>query len=247
MLDLQRLPRTNRKPVIHLREITVGRDVQTPGRELVLPPGTHHVELQFDAVELSSPEKIRLQYRLDRVDHEWLDTGPTGRAVYSNIPAGTHAFHMRACNRDGIWDRDGTVYSITQESYFYETGLFQLGTATAGCLLLIGFLPPASPPSGCPAECTPGRALQREDAHRSRAARHAVAEFSGVDAPVPSGSRRTPGPAGRSSKTLENALDEAARAITEGRDAVQGLRSSTGRNERPCPGDLLSGKGACER
>ena len=28
-------------------------------------------------------------------------------------------------------------------------------------------------------------------------------------------------------KTLEAALDEAAQAITEGRDAVQGLRSST--------------------
>ena len=68
MLDLPRLPRTNRKPVIYLREITVGRNVQSPGHELVLPQGTHHVELNFDAIEISSPEKIRLQYRLDSVD-----------------------------------------------------------------------------------------------------------------------------------------------------------------------------------
>jgi signal transduction histidine kinase len=139
MLDLPYLPRTNRKPAIHMEEVTVGRNVQPPGRELVLPPGTHHVELHFDAIEISSPEKIRLQYRLDSVDSEWLDTGHPAHAIYSNIPAGRHAFHVRACNRDGIWDRAGMVYTITQQPYFYETVSFKLATAAAGCLLLAGF------------------------------------------------------------------------------------------------------------
>jgi signal transduction histidine kinase/ligand-binding sensor domain-containing protein len=139
MLDLPRLPRTNRKPVIYLREITVGRNVQPPGHELVLPPGTHHVELHFDAIEISSPEKIRLQYRLDSVDSEWLDTGHPAHAIYSNIPAGTHAFHVRATNRDGIWDRAGMVYPVMQQPYFYETLWFRLGAVTAGFLLLAGF------------------------------------------------------------------------------------------------------------
>jgi len=138
MLDLPRLPRTNRKPVIYLREITVGRNVQSPGHELVLPQGTHHMELNFDAIEISSPEKIRLQYRLDGVDSEWLDAGHPAHAIYSNIPAGRHAFHVRACNRDGIWDRVGTGYPITQQPYIYETAWFQLATGTGGVLLLVG-------------------------------------------------------------------------------------------------------------
>ena len=75
MLDLPHLPRTNRKPAIYIEEVAVGRNIQPPGHELVLPPGTHHVELHFDAIELSSPEKILLQYRLDSVDSEWLDNG----------------------------------------------------------------------------------------------------------------------------------------------------------------------------
>src|ERR1700719_1918753 len=41
MLDLPHLPRTNRKPAIYMEEVTVGRNVQLPGHELVLPPGTH--------------------------------------------------------------------------------------------------------------------------------------------------------------------------------------------------------------
>jgi signal transduction histidine kinase len=138
MLDLPRLPRTDRKPAIYMEEVTVGRNRQFPGHELVLPPGTHHVELDFDAVEISSPEKIHLQYRLDNsVDSEWLDTGHPAHAIYSNIPAGTHAFHVRACNRDGIWYRAGmTVYTITQQPYLYETAWFRIAAILAGCLLL---------------------------------------------------------------------------------------------------------------
>jgi DNA-directed RNA polymerase subunit RPC12/RpoP len=85
MLDLPHLPRTNRKPAIYMEEVAVGRNVQPPGHELVLPPGTHHVELHFDAIEISSPEKVHLQYRLDNVDSEWLDAGTPAHAIYLSV------------------------------------------------------------------------------------------------------------------------------------------------------------------
>ena len=138
MLDLPRLPRTERQPTIYMEEVTIGRNQPLPGRQLVLPPGTHHVDFHFDAVEISSPEKIKLQYRLDSVDSEWLDAGPDAHAVYSDIPAGAHAFHVRACNRDGIWDRVGAVFLITQQPYFYQTTWFVFAAITTGLLLLGG-------------------------------------------------------------------------------------------------------------
>jgi signal transduction histidine kinase/ligand-binding sensor domain-containing protein len=138
MMDLPRLPRTARKPSIYVEEVTVGRNTQFPGRALVLPPGTHHVELQFDAIEISSPEKSRLQYRLDDEDSEWLDAPHPARATYSNIRPGAHAFHIRASNRDGIWDRAGTVYMITQLPYFYQTRVFQFGSGALLIVLLAG-------------------------------------------------------------------------------------------------------------
>src|SRR5262249_52012408 len=138
MLDLPHLPRTNRKTPIYIEEITVGRNKQPPGQELVLPPGTHHLELPFNAIELSSPEKIRMQFRLDSVDTEWLDAPNPPQAIYTNMPPGKHAFHIRACNRDGIWDRIGVVYYITQLPYFYETGWFRAVMVMAGLVLLWG-------------------------------------------------------------------------------------------------------------
>ena len=138
MIDLNRLRRTDRKPAIHMEEFTVGRNQQLPGEELVLPAGTSHTELRFNAVEITSPEKIRLQYRLDGVDSEWLDAEAPGHAVYSTIPPGTHAFHVRACNRDGIWDRTGMVYLIIQKPFFYQTTWFRVAMIVTGLLLVLG-------------------------------------------------------------------------------------------------------------
>jgi len=139
MLDVPRLPKNDDKPLIYMKEFTVGRNQQVlPGKELVLAAGTSHVELHFDAVEITSPEKIRLQYRMDGVDSEWLDVTPPGHSVYSTIPPGTHAFHVRACDRDGIWDRTGLVYLVIQKPFFYQTTWFRLAVIATVLLMVVG-------------------------------------------------------------------------------------------------------------
>jgi signal transduction histidine kinase len=138
MLDIKRLLNDAAKPPIFIEKITVGREEQTVGRELVLPPGTHHVELQFDSISLAWPGKIRFQYRMENVDPVWLDADNLRTAVYTNIPIGKHAFHIRACNSNGVWDRSGMVFDVTQEPHFYETLWFQLAVSTALVLILIG-------------------------------------------------------------------------------------------------------------
>ena len=134
-LDGMQFRRTIRKPDIYMEDIDVGRTKAPPGRELVLPPGTYHVEFHFTAVDLVSAEKIRLQYRLDGVDPLWLDADSARTAIYNSIPVGAHSFHMRACNRDGVWDRDGIVYSVIQQPFLYETTWFRISA-----LALIGLV-----------------------------------------------------------------------------------------------------------
>jgi signal transduction histidine kinase/ligand-binding sensor domain-containing protein len=138
MLESSQLRRNDRKPAIYIERIVIGKTPQPPGRELVLPAGTHHVELHFDSIDLASPESIRMQYRLDDVDREWLDADSAAVAIYSGLPIGSHAFHLRACNSDGVWDRTGVVYNIIQQPFFYETGLFHLAAVALLALLLAG-------------------------------------------------------------------------------------------------------------
>ncbi len=137
MLDTRRSPRTTDPPTIYVREVTVGRETQPAPGELSLPPGTSHVEVDFAAVEISSPEKIRMQYKLDGVDSQWLDARPDPRAIYSGLPVGRRALRIRACNRHGIWDRSGVVYVISQQPHFYQTRWF-LAVAIGIGLLVVG-------------------------------------------------------------------------------------------------------------
>ncbi len=51
--------------LIYVTGVRVGREFSRPGHSLVLPAGTNHVEIEFEAVDISAPEKIHLQYRLD--------------------------------------------------------------------------------------------------------------------------------------------------------------------------------------
>ncbi|HEX2268743.1 MAG TPA: two-component regulator propeller domain-containing protein, partial [Pyrinomonadaceae bacterium] len=137
MFDLRRLAVTKTKPSIYLTDVTIGRNTERAGREIVLPPGTNRVEIYFTAVEISAPEKIHLQYRLDGVDSEWLDAPLNPVAIYSNIPVGTRALRVRACNRNGIWDRDGVVFMITQQPFFYQTRWFMAAMSALGVLLVV--------------------------------------------------------------------------------------------------------------
>lgn len=137
LFDLNRLRVTNTKPSIYLTDITIGRNTERAKGEVVLPPGSNHVEIHFAAVEISAPEKIRMQYRLDGVDSEWLDAPANPVAIFSNIPVGTHALRIRACNRNGIWDRQGTVFLVTQQPYFYQTRWFIAVMVALGVVLLV--------------------------------------------------------------------------------------------------------------
>jgi signal transduction histidine kinase len=205
--------------------VEVGRSRQTPNSRLVLRPGAYHVVLHFAAVELASPENIRLQYRFDGVDPDWLDADDTGTAIYTDIPVGTHLFHVRASNGDGIWDRAGIGYEITQEPYFYATGWFRLVAVIAFVLTLTG-----------------GYRLRLHQIHaqmnarlgervleRTRMARELhdtlLQGFQGLmlrlqvvdDLLLP----------GEAKEELEQTLERADQVIAEGRHAVHDLRSST--------------------
>jgi signal transduction histidine kinase len=227
MLDLQHLPFNSAKPLIYVDEVTVGRERHSAGRELVLPPGTHHVELRFDSISLAWPEKIRFQYRMDDVDPVWLNADNSLTAVYTTIPAGRHVFRIRACNSDGVWDRSGIFFPVTQKPYFYETGWFRLAAVIAFVVTLTG-----------------GYRLRLHQIHaqmnarldervteRMRIARDLhdtlLQSFHGLLPRFQAVQNLLPGRIAEAQQVLEAAVDDAAQAITEARDAVQDLRSCT--------------------
>jgi signal transduction histidine kinase/ligand-binding sensor domain-containing protein len=227
MLDLSRLPHAAGKPLEYISEIEVDRKKQNAGRELILPPGLHHTELQLGSIELSSPERAHMQYRLEGIDSAWLDAKPDGVAVYTTIPHGSYLFHLRASNGYGFWDREGIVYRITQEPFFYETAAFRILMIAAGCMLLTSAYRLRLRQESARIKVR----LEERVAERERIARDLhdtlLQGFQGSLLQFQAARNllsRRPEEAGQ---ILDDAIRAAAEAIAEGRDGIQGLRSGT--------------------
>jgi signal transduction histidine kinase len=129
MVDLKQISSSGSKPAIFVGEVTIDGKKQPVTGQVVIPNGTHHIELHLTSVDLRSPEKTRLQYRMDGVDSAWLDADVSRTATYTALPAGRHVFHVRATGSDGTWDLKGIQYEVTQQPLFYQRAWFQLTCA----------------------------------------------------------------------------------------------------------------------
>jgi signal transduction histidine kinase len=137
MIDTSRLPRVGQRPPIFVAGTSIDGKSHPVGSELVLQPGIHRVELQLAAVDLANPQRIRLQYRMEGVDSEWLDANSSRVAIYTSVPVGRHRMLIRATDSTGHWNPPTVVYEVTQLPYFYETLIFRISVVIGFILLLI--------------------------------------------------------------------------------------------------------------
>lgn len=226
MLDLAQLPRVRRKPKVFIGAVIDGKNELPSDSRTVLPPGTHHVEFHLQAVDLASPEKIRLEYRLDGVDTLWLDANASRIAVYTNIPIGSHSFHVRATDGNGVWDRNGIVYHVTQRPHFYQTIWFLFL-----CVVALAFLA-WSAFQWRMRQMQAQAHIQMEErlSERARIARELhdtlLQSFQGLILNFQRARNLLPARPDQAIESLDTALDRAEHAIMEGRDAIHDMRAS---------------------
>lgn len=69
---------------------------------LHLPYNQNHVSFDVVGVNLRNPEAVQYQWKLAGFDEQWTPKTKQHTAVFSNLPPGQYAFHVRAYNEDGI-------------------------------------------------------------------------------------------------------------------------------------------------
>jgi signal transduction histidine kinase/ligand-binding sensor domain-containing protein len=106
-------------------------DLRNPPRDLRLPAGYRRLEIEFTALTFAAPENVTFQYRLDGLDDSWTESTLRRSVIYSRLPAGRYVFHVKARNRDGVWNETGSGIAFTVAPFFWQTWWFQL---TAGAL-----------------------------------------------------------------------------------------------------------------
>ena len=76
------------------------------------------VTFSFSALSYVSPEKNLYSYKLDGFDDEWTTTHEP-RAAYTNLPAGSYTFRVKATNNDAVWSEDEATLQIVVHPPFW--------------------------------------------------------------------------------------------------------------------------------
>src|SRR5271163_2264165 len=227
IIDPRHIPFNKLPPPVHIEEITADRKTYETSSDLRLPALIRDLEIDYTALSLVASEKIRFRVKLEGYDHDWKDMGNDRRAFYTNLAPRNYRFRVMASNNSGVWNKAGDAFDFSIKPAYYQTTWFQASCATAFLGLLWSLYRYRLHQI---AQEFNARLEERVN-ERTRIARELhdtlLQSFQGLMLRFQVAHEELPGHPAQARKTLENALDQAAQAITEGRDAVQGLRSST--------------------
>ena len=94
----------------------------TDGRQNTeLQYNENKISFQFVALHFENPANNRYSCRLDGVDKDWVQIGTQRTVTYNNLLPGTYTFHVKAGNSDGYWNEQGTAFTLTILSPWWET------------------------------------------------------------------------------------------------------------------------------
>jgi len=226
LVDPARLIRDDSSPVmIHLQTISADNSPVEVSSSIHIPAGRKRITFHFIGLSLSSPERVRFRYQLDPFDHGWSDATTARETAYTNLPPGHYHLRVIASNPQGVWNMNETAIGLDVDPLLRQNFWFQASCVAAFLAMLWGLhryrLHQIAHQFNTQLEARVGeRTRIARDLHDTllQSFQGLLLRFQVVDESLPPGHAK---------EELEIALDLAARAITEGRDTVQGLRSST--------------------
>jgi ligand-binding sensor domain-containing protein/signal transduction histidine kinase len=230
VVDPRHLPYNKLPPPVHIEQITADHKTypvsSNASGNVRLPPLIRDLQIDYTALSLVAPEKVLFRYKLEGWDRDWQDAGTRRQAFYSNLPPRDYRFRVMACNNSGVWNEAGASLDFFVAPAYYQSWWFRSFCVAAFLALLAA----AYQLRLRQVARQFNMRLEERVNERTRIARELhdtlLQSFQGVllkfhavtyvlqDRP-------------EVQKTLETVIDQARQAITEGRDAVQGLRSPT--------------------
>ena len=183
---------------------------------------------EFAGLSYANSQKNRYRYKLEGLEPGWNEVGSKQRlATYTNLDPGQYAFRVQGSNSDGAWNEAGVSLLILITPPWWGTSWFRAVCA----ILFMALLWAAYQLRVRQLHHQFEMALAARVGERTRIARELhdtlLQKFQGLLPHVQAAIYKLPSGAVEARKILEAAVGLASEAITEGRNAVQGLRLST--------------------
>jgi signal transduction histidine kinase/ligand-binding sensor domain-containing protein len=233
VVDPRHLSSNKLPPPVHIEQVIVNDKPywqNSPGAvvsRLRLPARIRDLTIDYTALSFAAPEKIHFKYKLEGQDSDWREVVNDREVQYSNLGPHTYRFRVVAANNSGVWNDQGDTLEFSVLPAYYQTNWFRALCATAFLVLLWGAHRYRVQRLHHDFEMT----LEARIGERTRIARDLhdtlLQSFHGLLLRFQTVFLLLPERPVEAKEKLESAIEQAAGAITEGRDAVQGLRAST--------------------
>ncbi|HEY4048640.1 MAG TPA: two-component regulator propeller domain-containing protein [Acidobacteriaceae bacterium] len=227
-------------PPIVLTDFRLFNDPVWPGKGSVLQKSIAYTDVltlaheqnifsfEFSSLSYVAPQRNRYRYILEGLEKTWNEVGSGQRFVtYTTLPQGRYTFRVQGSSSSGVWNVNGANVVITILPPWWQTPWFRLLSVAAFLALLWATYQLRVRQLHHEFEMT----VEARVGERVRIARDLhdtlLQSFHGVLLRLETVSfllRERPMEA---QETLDSTIEQVAEAITEGRDAVQGLRDST--------------------
>jgi len=217
-------------PPVHVESVVADHRSYAVANGLRLPPLVRDIAIEFSALTLADPHTTHFRYRLEGHDAEWQEAVDRRLATYTNLPPGDYHFRVKAANNSGVWNEEGARLDFSIRPAFYQTTWFRIACAVVLIALAWGGFQLRLRMRMRRLQQQFEAMLEARVSERTRIARDLhdtlLQRFHGLLLQFQAAFNLLPDRPRESRQILASAIDRVAEAITEGRDTVQGLRTT---------------------
>ena len=97
-------------------------------------------EIEFASLQFTTANRTKYFYQLEGIDKDWIPANQDGTVNYNKLPAGDYIFRVKCANREGVFSKNITEFSIHIIPPFYQKIWFLLLCALMAIACLYGFM-----------------------------------------------------------------------------------------------------------
>ena len=136
-IDPRNLPHNSLPPPVHIEQVTADGTVHDAAAgPLRLPPHVRDLSIDYTALSLVAPEKVRFRVKLEGQDKDWRELVNDRHVRYTNLPPRSYRFRVKASNDSGVWTDQDASLDFAIPPAWYQAAWFRVLCVAALASLL---------------------------------------------------------------------------------------------------------------
>jgi signal transduction histidine kinase len=139
VVDPSRATAISPPALVQVEAVSAGGSPIDPRGPLQISSARQRITFNYAGLSLANADRVRYRYRLDGVDHDWSEPVTTRTAIYTNLSPGTYRFRVIASNSDGLWNGSEAGLPFEVKPMWWQTWWFRMSVFLAGALGILLF------------------------------------------------------------------------------------------------------------